>query len=273
MNLYIKKFYREQPDSNLFMHCMGLRKRTGHKIFFIFVLFAIIVQSSISFAETSDDRQSQGYKTGNAYTALVEKESNIRPWHLRVGAGFNQMLVRHKSFNILREDDSLVMGRLELSGEMVVWRDLAVGVSGVYHGTAMRSSLFEDFDVSTNVHGFSLTAFTGYTLWEFLFPYVRAGFLGSWVELALQGELGNTSKRSFAPGFTASGGVELRLPRRLALPWLTGGLRLEAGYTYLGKFSFSSHEETDSLVDENWSEFGTLTLRGASFGISVFASF
>lgn len=273
MNLYIQKFCREQPDGRPSMHRMGARKGTGHKMFFIFVLFAIIMQSPVLLAGNRDDRHSRGYKTGHAYASLVEKESRVRPWHIRVEAGFNQMLVRHKSFNTLKEDDSLLMGRIELSGEMRVWRDLAVGVSGVYHGTAMRSSLFEDFDVTTNVHGFSLTAFTGYTLWEFLFPYVRAGFLGSWVELAIRGELGDSSKRRFAPGLAVSGGLEFRLPRRFSLEWLTGGVRLEAGYTYLGDFSFSSHNDTDSLVAKNWSGFGTLTLRGASYGISVFASF
>jgi len=273
MNLYIQKSGREQPEGKRSMLSMGSREGSNHKIFFILVLFVIIMQGPVLLAKNRDYGQSPGYKTGHAYTSLVENETRVRPWHVRIGAGFNQMLVRHKSFNTLKGDDSMLMGRIEVSGEMRVWRDLAVGVSGFYHGTTMRSSLFEDFDVTTSVHGFSLTAFTGYSFWEFLFPYVRAGFLGSWVELEIRGELGNTSKRRFAPGLAVSGGLELRLPRRFALEWLTGGLRFEAGYTYLGDFSFSSHNDNDSLVEKNWSGFGTLSLRGASYGISLFASF
>ena len=127
--------------------------------------------------------------------------------------------------------------------------------------------------MTTEIHSLSLMPFAGYRLWGFVFPYVRTGFVGSWLELGLSGEGTSRTRQVFAPGFGVAGGLEVSLPRRYALKWLTGGVRLEAGYTYLGKFDFPSHGSGGSLVETTWSSLGTLTLRGASLGVSVFATF
>ena len=201
---------------------------------------------------------------------LSREETPSLEWPIKIGLGINCMFVRHESFDVLKSDDVLLSVKADVSAELVVWNGFIVGFTVGFQGNDFRDQLFEEIDVKTHFYGFSAMLHAGYAFWDALFPFVRGGFTGTWLKVDLSEDSSMMSYRKFAPGFAVSAGVELYLPRRWVRLFVTPGLRIEAGYADLGDFKLSSKRDSGGFVPKTQPDLGTVSLRGASFLMSVF---
>jgi hypothetical protein len=188
------------------------------------------------------------------------------------------VIVRHPSYDGVSSDDVLARGNVSLSGELNLLRGFTAGFEAGYGGGRVEDTLFQEHPTQTTLHSLELGPWVGYRFWDALMPFARVGFAATWGELRLEEDTSATTAGAFAPGFYASAGVELSLPRE----WMTNvfgsrivtfGLRFEAGYTYLGELDFESDLSESDITDRYRSELGTLMLRGASLRTSLVVSF
>jgi hypothetical protein len=186
--------------------------------------------------------------------------------------------VRHSSYDAISGDDLLALGTVSLAGELVLFQGLIAGFEAGYGGGRVKDKLFEEYPTETTIHSLEVGPWVGYRFWDALMPYARLGFVGTWCELQLTEESTSMTADSFAPGFYASGGLELSIPRR----WMAGvfqsrvatfGIRFEAGYAYFGELAFEDRLSKADISERHRSALGSLTLRGASLRTSLVISF
>ena len=109
-------------------------------------------------------------------------------------------------------------------------------------------------------------------------PYVRGGVSATWLEAWIRQEGHSVGGKDLAPGGYAVAGLEFTIRRQwlyrvLGTAAFTAGLRFEAGYAHLGRFSLDGQTSTSGLVDDYRSPLGRLTLHGATLNAALVISF
>ncbi len=225
-------------------------------------------------AQRPDPTQERPQSVG--ISSVVEHEP--RSWHINVLGDATPMFVRHSSFDALEADDSIALVGATVEGGYTLRDAIPIMAQVSYGWAALGEPLFEELQMSLEAHSLQIGVMAGYRFWDAMMPYVRAGLTLTWADLSIDGGGDSVEGRSFAPGFYATAGVELALARRwieraFRTTQFTIGIRLEAGYTYLGRFEFTEETDESTLVTHTNAQLGTLQLDGATIRLSFLLSF
>ncbi len=201
-----------------------------------------------------------------------------RLWHLRITAQSHNLLVRHTSLNPLKSDDLFAQGGLSAGIDLALVDRLVVGADLGWVGGSFNGTVFDADTTEVHAHSFAAGARVGFRLWDSVAPYVRGGFMATWLVARIRTDTQSLGGRDFAPGFYALGGVELTIGRS----WMrkafgstnfTMGLVFEAGWVHLGRFDLNGGTDTSELVDDYRAPLGRLILRGATINAGLLLSF
>ena len=207
----------------------------------------------------------------------AEVEHDDRPWHLRLSGGATEIFVRHPSLDSLKDDDLVVLAGLTLEAEWVFLDAVPVVIQVGWGAAEFEDDLFDALHTRTRLHSMLIGVQAGYRFWDALTPYVRVGFSGTWGDVHIDGNASDLGGWTFAAGAYAFAGVEATLPRA----WMrrvfrsevfTFGVRVEGGYSYLGRLHYGERADT-SLLEHEESSLGTLALHGGAMNVGVVLAF
>jgi hypothetical protein len=201
-----------------------------------------------------------------------------RPWHVRVIGDVSPAFFKDPSFDPLASDDVVTFGGGTLEGEWVFAERVPLMIDVGYAGAGSTEMTFDHLTLTYALHSLQVGVLVGYRFRDAVMPYVRGGVALTWMGVTIEGNDDSFEDWVFAAGGYAMAGVELSLARR----WMrrvfrsevfTAGVRVEAGYLYLGSFDFPTTTDDDTLVEHTSPSLGAVRLDGASMRISVVLAF
>ena len=213
---------------------------------------------------------------GLEVTSVVE--TSPRNWHINILGEATPMFVQDASFDALQRDDSIALAGATIEGGYAIGDQIPIMAQISYGWMSLGDPLFDDLQPTLEAHSVQIGVLAGYRFWDAMMPYVRAGVTLTWAELILDGVGDSFEEQDFAPGVYAMAGLELALARRwirrlFRTDQFTLGVRVEAGYTYLGRFEYGGTSDDSTLVTHSNSSLGTLRLDGATMRVGFLISF
>jgi hypothetical protein len=215
-----------------------------------------------------------------APSTLYRRRAMVPPrlWHLRFTAQSHNLLVRHDSLNPLKENDLFAQGGLSGGIDLHLVDHLVVGADLGWVGGSFTGTVFGADTTEVHAHSLAAGARVGYRLWDSVTPYVRGGFLATWLGARIRTDTQSLGGRDFAPGAYALGGVEFTIRRSwmrraFGSPNFTLGVVFEAGWVHLGQFHLDGGTDTSGLVDDYRAPLGRLLLQGATINAGLLLSF
>jgi hypothetical protein len=217
------------------------------------------------------------HEVGPTTAVEARLEAARRPWHLALTGGANLLFVDQPSYVYVGSDE-LAAGEVALEAEWR-WRErLTTAFFVGYAGSDLTQTLFQDFDVDTRLHSLQLGLLVGYRVWDWFMPYVRGTVAVTWSDLQLYSAALTMDGTAQAVGGGATAGLEVSVPRRwmargFRTAQFTVGMRIEAGYLFLGQFDYATELDGDHLAESTALDLGTIDLQGAALRLNVVASF
>lgn len=169
-----------------------------------------------------------------------------------VQLGGSDQAVQDTSYDYLNDDNFLPLGFVGVGVETI--KGLRVGLE--YQGQTIDSEPFLGVETRLDLDGVFATSRLEASYRDFVTPYIAFGVGAYYVDLLMNIEGEQREQAAWAPGGFATGGVELRIPRRWVHRGLgidpegfgknfTAGLSLELGYNYIGAVEFDALERPE----------------------------
>ena len=239
------------------------------------------VENSTPEVESTEPPFSSGEPAPEPLAGLEVRsvvETSPRNWHINILGEATPMFVQDASFDALQRDDSIALAGATIEGGYAIGDQIPIMAQISYGWMSLGDPLFDDLQPTLEAHSVQIGVLAGYRFWDAMMPYVRAGVTLTWAELILDGVGDSFEEQDFAPGVYAMAGLELALARRwirrlFRTDQFTLGVRVEAGYTYLGRFEYGGTSDDSTLVTHSNSSLGTLRLDGATMRVGFLISF